>query len=72
MKKIRIFTHEFNQAYIRSDDELTRQILLLRKTNDLGDFGLTQKDILELLRPIYGKTDAGDYWGVTVDRPAKG
>lgn len=34
----------------------------------MENFGLVEKEILELLRKIYGMTDAGDYWEVTVNR----
>lgn len=34
-------------------------------------FGLAQDDILELVRLIYGLTDAGEYWGVTLDHLAQ-
>lgn len=30
-------------------------------------FGISEGEILELPRPIYSMTDAGDYWRVTVD-----
>lgn len=34
-------------------------------------FGITEESILELLRPLYGFCDAGDYWGITIDGHAK-
>ena len=42
-------------------------MFLLSKRADLKYFSLCEEDILELLKPIYGISDAGDYWGVTVD-----
>ena len=46
-------------------------MFLLPKRADLKYFGLSEEDILEIFKPIYGMTDAGDYWGVTVDRHVK-
>ena len=46
-------------------------MFLLPKRADLIYFGLDEDEILELLKPIYGMTDAGHYWGVTVDRHVK-
>lgn len=34
---------------------------------DLKFFQFEETDIFHLRKPIYGTTDAGDYWGVTVD-----
>lgn len=34
---------------------------------DLEYSQLQEKDILPVLRPIYGTTDAGDYLGVVMD-----
>ena len=70
VKGFRIFAHDVNQAYLQSEEELTRQLFLLPKKRDLKFFKLDEKDILHLLKPIYGTTDAGDYWGVTMDRNA--
>lgn len=56
-----LFCHDVRPAYLQSEDKLTRQLFLLPKPKDLKYFGLEEDEILELLRPIYGKTDAGDY-----------
>ena len=71
IKGFRLFSHDVRQAYLQSEDKLTRKVFLLPKKMDLKYFGLCEEDIFELLKPIYGMTDAGDYWGVTVDRHAK-
>ncbi|CDF36767.1 unnamed protein product [Chondrus crispus] len=71
IKGFRLFSHDVRQAYLQSEEKLTRKVFLLPKRADLKYFGLCEEDILELLKPIYGMTDAGDYWGVTVDRHVK-
>lgn len=41
------------------------------KQADAPLFSLNEDEISKLIRPIYGTTDAGDYWNVTVDKHAK-
>jgi len=54
------------QAYLRSKDDLTREIYLKPKPEDREYFGIDDGDLLLLKKPLYGVCDAGDYWGVTV------
>ena len=61
VKAFRLFAHDVNKAYPQSEEELTRQMFFLPKEKDLRYFKLDEKDILHLLKPIYGTTDAGDY-----------
>ena len=67
----RIFSHDVTQEYIQSDENLTRELYLQPKPTDSALFSLGTEEILKLLKPIYGMTDAGDYWNVTVDRHAR-
>ncbi|CDF36525.1 unnamed protein product [Chondrus crispus] len=66
IKGFRLFSHDVRQAYLQSEDKLTRKVFLLQKRTDLKYFGLGEEDILELLKPTYGMTD-----GVTVDQLTK-
>ena len=67
----RIFSHDVTQAYLQSDDELSREIYLRPRKEDLKFFGIQDRQLLRLKRALYGVTDAGDYWGVTFDRHVK-
>lgn len=71
IKKFRIFSHDVTQAYLQSEDRLTRKVFLLLKRVDMAHLGISGDEVLEILKPIYGMTNAGDYWGVTIDRHAK-
>ena len=71
IKSFRLFSHDMTQAYLQSDETLTRKVFLLPKRKDMGHFRISEKEIPQLLRPIYDMTDASDYWGVTVDNHAK-
>ena len=62
-----VFSHDVTQAYTQSDDCLSRELFLQPKPRDAALFSLSEGETLKLLKPIYGKTDAGDYWNVTVD-----
>lgn len=62
----RIFSLDVNQAYVQSRDKMTRRIFILPKQEDLDIIGITEDELLQLLRPLYGVCDAGDYWGVTI------
>lgn len=72
VKRFSIFGHDVNQIYLQSDEKIWRKIILLPKKNDLEGFGLEEHEILELLRLLYGTCDAGDCWGVTVQRHITG
>lgn len=71
IKGFRLFSHDDGQSYIKSEDKLTTKLFLLPKNMDLQYFGLCKEEILELLKPIYVMTDAGDYWRVAVGHHAK-
>ena len=67
----RVLSHEVTQAYTQSNDCLSRELFLQAKPRDAELFSLSEGETLKLVKPIYGTTDAGDYWNVTVDRHAK-
>lgn len=37
----------------------------------MSRYSLSEGDTPKLLKPIYGTTDAGDYWNIIVDQHAK-
>lgn len=65
--KFRIFSHDVTQAYLQSKDKLTRKIFIKPKKKDLDTFQISPDYLLELIRPLYGVCDAGDYWGETIE-----
>lgn len=67
VKGFRVFSHDVNQAYVQSKDKLTRQVFIMPRKEDRDLLGITDDEILELILPLYGICDAGDYWGVTVE-----
>ena len=71
IKSFRIFSHDEAQAYLQSEEQLTRLVFVLPKKRDMDHFRIAEEEIVELLRPIYSMTDAGDCWGVTVDHHTK-
>lgn len=64
--KMRIFSCDVSQAYLQSKDKLSRSVYIQPKRNDLALFGIKQGQLFELIRPLYGLCDAGDYWGHTI------
>lgn len=66
IKGFRVFSHDNNQAYLQIKDPVSRRIQFLPKKEDLEILGVSDKDLLQLIQPLYGICDAGDYWGITV------
>lgn len=63
----RIFSHDVKQAYLQSDEKLTRKIYVAPKKKDLQFSRISAEQVLDLQKLLYGNGDAGDYWGVTYD-----
>ncbi len=57
-----MWTHDVRQAYLQSKDMLNREIYL-RPAKELN---VPPGTLLKLQRPLYGLSDAGDYWAVTL------
>lgn len=64
---LRLFSHDVTQAYLQSKYELSRQIYIQPKKEDMYLFGLQDGELLHLIKPLYGICEAGDYWGVTIE-----
>lgn len=64
---LRLFSHDVTQAYSQSKDKLTRKIYVKPKLKDLEIFGISDDELFELIFPLYGLCDAGDYWGLTIE-----
>ena len=62
----RIFSHDVNQAYLQSKDKLSREVFVRPRARDARYFGVRDDEVLQVLLPLYGLPDAGDYWDVTV------
>ena len=53
-----IWSFDVSQAYVLSKDELTRDVYVTPPK----EFFDHKKYVLKLRKPLYGLTDAGDYW----------
>ena len=62
----RVFSHDVNQAYLQSKDKLSREVFVRPRARDARYFGVHDDEGLEVLLPLHGLPDAGDYWDVTV------
>ena len=71
VRDFRLFSHDVTQAYLQNDEEMSREIYLRRKEGDRKYFRVTGDVLLQMLRALYGVTDASDYWGVTLDKQIK-
>ena len=71
VRNFRLFSHDVTQAYLQSDEEMSREIYLRPKVEDRKYFRVTGDVLLQILRALYGVTDAGDYWCVTSDKHIK-
>ena len=66
VRGFRIFSHDVKQEYLQSKDKMTRILYLKPKEEDRKLFGINCDEVLEILKPLYGVCDAGDYWGITI------
>lgn len=63
---VRLFAHEVNQSYLPSAENMSSDVCLQPRPEDKHFFGIQDAALLQLLRPLYGICDAGDYWAATI------
>ena len=56
-----IWTTGINQAYLQSAENLRRKIFVRPDVLELEP-----NELLQVVKPLYGLSDAGDYWGETL------
>ena len=68
VKGFMIFSDDVSQAYLQSDEQLSWEVYIRPKQEDMPFFSMTKDNLLKLLRPLYGLCDSGDYWLSTIHR----
>lgn len=56
-----LWSHDITQAYLQSDMPLQRQIFM----KPPSDLCLPKEKLLQILKPLYGLAESGDYWNST-------
>jgi Reverse transcriptase (RNA-dependent DNA polymerase) len=56
-----LWSSDVNQAYLQSAEQLKRDIFIRP-----DEFMLAPDELLQLILPLYGITESGDYWGETL------
>lgn len=62
-----IWSEDMSQAYFQGAEQILRKFYIAGKS----EFELEDDELLEIMRPIYGLADAGDYWHATFHRHLK-
>lgn len=63
----RLWSEDMTLAYIQGAERILRKVYLKGKP----EFQLAPNQLLEILRPLYGLADSGDYWHATFLRHLK-
>ena len=61
-----LWSTDINQAYLQSVEKLQRKIFVLPDVLQLDN-----EQFLQVVKPLYGLSDAGDYWGETLSEHHK-
>lgn len=59
-----IWTVDINQAYLQAKRSLQRYVFIKPAI-----LGLVTNERLQIVKPIYGLNDSGDYWAKTISSP---
>eukprot|EP00170_Pyropia_yezoensis_P002751 contig_11549_g2756 len=62
----RIFSRDVNQSYLQSKDKLSRPVYLDPRQEVRAILGVADDEVLQVLKPLYGLCDAGDYSSATM------
>lgn len=62
----RVWNQDITQAYTQSALALMSTIFSQPSKKDLQFFEMPSEQVLQLLRPLYGIADAGNYWNATM------
>lgn len=65
--EFQMFTHDVTQAYLKSKNKMCTDIYLKVKQRNVDIFGILLQDSLKIEKPLYGKCNSGDYWGMKID-----
>ena len=65
MFEFHVWSSDVKLAYLQSTEPLTRRVFI---KNPAPEFELRPEECFELLRPLYGLSDAGDLWHKTLHR----
>lgn len=64
----KLFSHNVTQAYCQSMSELSREIYLQPRLEDLNILKIRPDELVRLLGPTYDICETEDYWGSALDQ----
>lgn len=60
-----VWTSDVRQAYLKAAEPIAREIFIRKP---VGEFELEPSQCLQLLKPLYGLCESGDFWHDTLDK----
>lgn len=63
-----LFSTDVTQAYLQNAEKLLRDVYVKQSK----DIETSPNQIFKLMKPLYGRSDSGDYWGRTIHEHLKG